>query len=193
MKNSQDNEMLFILSIMKSPEIEYNASNIAKLMNISSMGALKIARKLEKEGILSSRKIGVAKIYKVNFNSYSEQYIKFLLKREIEQTSPYVKVWTKELEKIKSAEAIILFGSVLKKGKEAGDIDTLILVNQKNFNKIKKEIESINILNEKKIHPVFQTKEDLEKNIKDKDKVILNAIKGLFISGEDKLIEVLIK
>ena len=79
--------MLFILSILKSPEIEYNANNISKLMGISSMGALKIAKNLEKENILSSRKIGRANIYKINFkDDYTKQYIRFLLKKEAEKS-----------------------------------------------------------------------------------------------------------
>jgi len=192
MKNKKDNKMLFILDILKSPEIEYNANNIAKIIKISSMGSLKIAKNLEKEGILSSRKIGRANIYKINFsNDYAKQYIKFLLKKEAEKSSPYVKRWIRELEKIKIADTIILFGSVLKKEKDSGDIDALIIVNKKNFEKVKKEIESINLLNDKKIHPIYQTKEDLKKHINERNKVILNALKGIIVSGEDNIIEVL--
>lgn len=187
-----DNEMLLVLSVLKSPEIEYNANNIARCIGISSMGALKIAKKLEREGVLLSRKVGRASIYKVNLkNDYSFRYIKFLLKKEAEISSAYVKMWVRELEKIKSADAVILFGSVLKKEKEAGDIDALIIINQKNFKKAKKEIENINMLNEKKIHPIYQTKKDLEKHIKERNKVILNAIKGIIVFGEDNILEVL--
>ena len=190
MKNKKDNEMLFILSILKSPEIEYNANSIAKLMKISSMGALKIAKNLEKEGILSSRKIGRANNYKINYNNdYAKQNIRFLLKKEAEKSSPYVKRWIRELEKLKIANAVILFGSVLKKEKDAGDIDALIIVNKKNFEKVKKEVERINLLNDKKIHPVYQTKGDLKKHINERNKVILNAIKGIIVSGEDNIIE----
>jgi len=191
MINRPDNKMLFISSILKSPEREYNANSLAKIIKISSMGALKIARKLEKEGVISSRAVGKAKIFRINLNGYSKQYIKFILKREVEHSSSYIKMWARELEKIKSADAVILFGSVLKKEKEAGDIDVLMIVNKKNFNNVKKEVESINQLNEKKIHPVYQTKEDLKKHINDGDKVILNAIKGIFISGEDEILEIL--
>jgi len=191
MKNRQENEMLFILSILKNPKEEYNASSLAKLMKISSMGSLKIAKKLERERILLSKKIGKANIYKINFNDYSKQYIKFLLKREIEKSSSYARRWVRELEKIKDAESGILFGSVLSKEKEAGDIDILILVNKNKFEKVKKEVEEINLLNEKKVHPVYQTKQDLEKHIKENNKVILNALKGLYVFGEDAIIEVL--
>ena len=75
MVNRPDNKMLFILSILKSPEKEYNANSLAKTMKISSMGALKIARKLEGEGVISSRAVGKAKIFRINLNDYSKQYI----------------------------------------------------------------------------------------------------------------------
>jgi predicted nucleotidyltransferase len=194
MRNPQENEMRFILSILKSPEKEYNANSLAKHIGMSSMGALKIAKKLEKENILSSRKIGRANIYKINFdNDYAMQYIKFMLKREAEQTKAYVKRWIREVIKIKNAIATVLFGSVLRKEKEAKDIDVLIIVEKKGFEKVKKEIGDINTLNEKKIHPLYQTREDLQKHIKEENKVVLDAVKGIFIKGEDAIIEALQK
>ena len=194
MKDITDNEMRFVLSIFKIPEIEYNANSIAKSLGISSMGALKIAKRLEKEGILISRELGKAKFYKINLdNDYAKQYIKFLLKREAEQASAYVKRWTNEIKKIKNAYSAVLFGSVLKKEKEANDIDVLLITDQKKFSGLKKEIEEINCLNNKKLHPIYQTKEDLKDNIKKGDKPILNAIKGVVIFGEDTIISLIRK
>ena len=71
---------------------------MAKALKISPMGALKIARRLEKENILKSKKLGKATYYNLNFkNDYVMQYIEFLLKREAEQSSSYVKRWVNEL------------------------------------------------------------------------------------------------
>lgn len=192
MRNGQDSEMKFILTLLKSPEMEYNSNNIAGAVGISAVGVLKIARKLEKENILTSRKIGKANIYRVNLDSdYARQYIKYLLKREAEKAPPYVRVWIKELKKIKSSDGVILFGSVLRKGEEARDIDALVIVNQKSFKKVKKEIEEINFINLKKVHPIYQTKEDIERHIKKRQAVVLSALKGMFIFGEDLFLEVL--
>lgn len=192
MRNGKDNEMALTLAILKSPEIEYNSNSLAKLMRISAMGALKIARKLERENVLVFRKVGQAKIYRINFNSdYAKQYIKFLLKKEAESAPPYIKRWIRELEKVKSADGIILYGSVLRKERESRDIDVMIIVNKKSFKEVKKEIEGINLLNEKKVHPLYQTKEDMKSHIKEGNKVVLNAIKGIVISEEDTIIEVL--
>jgi len=186
------NEMLFILSIFKSPEVDYNANNIAKKLGLTSMGALKIARRLEKEEIILSKELGKARFYKINFdNDYAIQYIKFLLKREAEQSNPYLKMWISDVKKIKYADAAMLYGSVLRKYKEANDIDVLLVTDKKRFPKLEKEIESINNINVKKIHPMYQTKEDIKENIKKRDKPLLNAIKGIAVFGEDFIIKLL--
>lgn len=193
MKDITNNEMLFVLCILKSPGNVYNTSNIAKIIGISPMGALKIARRLEKENIIKSKEIGKARIYKLNFqNDYVKHYIKFLLKRESEQAPAYIKMWVNELRKIKNADAAILFGSILR-AKKANDIDVLLVTSQERFSKLKQEIEKINIINIKKIHPMYQCEMDIKKNIDDSDKALLNAIKGLVIFGEDKIIDLLEK
>ena len=194
MRDIAKNEMLFILSIFKNPEREYNASTAARAIGISPMGALKIARRLEKEGIVLSRQLGKARFYQLNLeNNYTREYVKFLLKRESEQAPSYVKVWINEAKKIKNADVAILFGSILKKEKEANDIDVLLVTDQKRFSRLKKELEDINLINVKKLHPVYQSGEDVKNNIKKGDKALLNAIKGIVVFGEDALIGVMKK
>lgn len=191
MKDITTNEMLFVLSIFKSPEKEYNASNMAQHLGISPMGALKIAKRLERESILKSKQIGKARIYRINMkNDFAKEYIKFLLKREAERAPAYAKVWINELRKIKNADTAILFGSVLRK-REVNDVDALLVTNQKRFSKLKKEVEDINLINIKRLHPMYQSKKDIKANIKKEDKALLNAIKGIVAFGEDKLINLI--
>ena len=192
MKDITDNEMAFVLNIFKSPEVEYNANSIAKLMGISSMGALKIAKRLEKENIIGSRRLGKAKFYKLAMGSdYVRDYVKFLLRREAEHAHPYVKVWIEEIRKLKSADAAILFGSVLRKQAEAGDIDAVLITDEKKFSRLKKEVEEVNQINVKRLHPVYQSKADFIKNISKGDKVLLSAVKGIAVFGEDLIAEVM--
>lgn len=194
MNDITNNEMHFVLSIFKNPESEYNANSISKLIGLSSMGSLKIAKRLEKESILVSRELGKAKFYRLNVsNEYVREYVKFLLKREAEQAHPYVKVWIRELKKLESADAAILFGSVLRKYREAGDIDAVLITDEKRFAKLKREVEEVNNINVKKLHPVYQSKEDFSRNIKKGDKVLLNALKGIVVFGEDLLFDLLRK
>ena len=190
--NITKNEIEIVLRIFKNLEKYYNANSIAKEIGITSMGALKILKRLQKENILIPKKLGKATFYKLNNNDYTKHYIKFLLKKESESSFPYIKKWINEIKKIKNADSAVLFGSILKKHKEAKDIDVLLITNKKRFSKLKKEIEEINLLNTKKIHPIYQTKEDFNNNIK-KDKILLNAIKGIIIFGEDLIIELIEK
>lgn len=186
------NEINLALEIFSNPENRYNSNSLSKKLGISAMGSFKIIKKLEKENIIKGEKFGKAVFYEIDLdNDYARQYIKLLLKRKSEQTSNYIKRWIAEIRKIKNAELSILFGSVIIKENQAKDIDILFVTSQKNYLDLKKEIEEINIINIKKIHPIFQSKKDLEENIKKRDKVILNAIKGIVVFGEDVLIDIL--
>jgi len=192
MKDITNAEMSIALILVKSPEVDYNANSIAKKVGITAMGALKILKRLEQDQILVSKKMGNASFYRINFVSdYALQYVKLLIKREAVQAAAYVRVWLSDIKKLKSADAAILFGSVLTKGDKANDIDVVLITDQRRFEKLKKEIEERNMLSLKHIHPVFQTITDFERNIKKKDSVILNAIKGIVAFGENIILEAL--
>jgi len=185
-------EAKVLLTIVKFPENDHTATNISKSTGLSIMGVFKILKGLERKGILSAKKIGRVSLYKIeNKSRKASALIVFLLRREAEQQSAYVRSLLQELRKIEHADIIILFGSVLKKEKDAQDIDAVIVTTPKNFNTAKKEIERINIVNAKKVHPVYQTINDLKKNVQKNDPIILQAMQGIVIVGEEKLIEVL--
>jgi len=190
MKEITRSEMDIVLKLVKSPEADYNANSLSKAIGISAMGALKILKRLEHESILKSKKIGKAVIYRVNMeNSYARRYVSLILSREAVHSSPQVKRWVEELKKIKKAEVVVLFGSVLEKP-NPNDVDVLLLTDQKRFPKLQQEIKELNEINIKKIHPLYQTHSDIIKNIKKKDKPLLNAIKGIVVAGEEKFLEI---
>ena len=190
MKEITQAEMKIALKIVKSPELDYNANNISKVAGITSMGALKILKRLENESILKSKKVGKTVIYRINTDSsYACQYIRLILSRESLHANSLVKRWIEELKKIKSADLIVLFGSVLDK-LNPNDIDVLLITDQKRFSKLQKEIKELNEINVKKIHPMYQTYSDIVNNIKKRDKPILNAIKGIVLRGEEKFLDI---
>lgn len=193
MKDITDNEMKFILTIFKNPKVRYNSNNISKILGISRMGCLKIAKKLERGGIIILKQLGKANFFSLDLNKdYVKHYVSFLLKREAEQSAPYVRVWINNLrDKITKARVIILFGSVLRKEKEANDIDVMFVTKQKDFKKLKKEVEKVNMISHKSIHPIYQTIKDLKNNIKKSDAVVLNIIKGVVVSGAEELVEII--
>ncbi len=192
MRDATANEILVMLKIFKTPEKEFNANSISKETGLSSMGALKILKNLEKEDILIPKEAGRAKFYSINFgNEYAKDYLKFILRREAEQSSPYIKRWINEIRKLKNADTAILFGSVLTGESKANDVDVLLVTNQKKFEGLKREINDINKISEKNIHAIYQSSEDLKNNIQKQDRVVLNALKGVVAFGEKKIIEML--
>jgi len=190
MKEITKAEMRVMLTLVKSPEVIYNANSLSKVIGITSMGTLKILRRLEQESLVKPKKIGKAITYKINIEEpYTHKYVSLILVREAQYASPQVKRWINEVKKIKNADVIVLFGSVLEKS-NPNDIDVLLVTNQKQFPRLQKEIEELNEINIKKIHPIYQTYNDIINNIKKRDKPVLNAIKGIVALGEDKFLKV---
>lgn len=189
MKDITKAEMQIVLKLVKSPETEYNANSLAKVVGITAMGALKILKRLEEESIVKAKKVGKAVIYRIHIeNPYARRYVALLLSRESLYGTPLVKRWIQELKKIKDAKIVILFGSVLEKP-NPNDIDVLFVTDQKRFPSLQKEVKELNEINIKKIHPMYQTIGDLIKNIKRRDKPLLNAIKGVVVCGEETFLE----
>ncbi len=185
-----DNSMRAVLAILKSPGVLYNSNSLSKVLGLSSMGTLKILKRLEQEDILESEPIGKAIFYRIKTeNEHTKKYVEFALSKETLESSALVKRWVAELEKIGSADIAVLFGSAIKKS-DPGDIDVLLVTDRKRFEKLKKEVDEINQVNIKKIHPIYQSFVDLAENIRKGDKVILNAIKGIVVFGGRRFIEV---
>lgn len=190
MKQITKAEMNVLLAIAKSPEIDYNANSMAKAVGITPMGALKILKRLEKESILKSKKIGRIAIYRINIEEqYALNYVSLLLSREALHSMPNIRRWINEIKKIKNADIAILYGSLLK-NESPNDIDVLFVTDKSRFAKLEKEIRAINKINVKKIHPLYQTFADIVDNIKTRHKPLLNAIKGIVVIGEYKFLEV---
>ncbi len=141
MKPITSAEMDCVLTLLKSPEVIYNATSLSKAVGITPMGALKILKRLAAEDIVKSREIGKAMTYKVNIKDpYALKYISLLLLREAQHASPSMKRWITEAKKIKNADVIILFGSVLDKP-NPNDVDLLLVTDKKRFPKLQQEIK----------------------------------------------------
>jgi len=189
MLNITKKEMEAVLKLVKSPEVMYNANSLAKELDLSAMGSLKILKRLEKEGVVKARQIGKAAIYRVDDNEYAKKYLNLLFAREILQSSALVRRWANDLRKVKHADMIVLFGSVLKKH-DPNDVDVLFVTEQKKYKKLQQEVKKLSEMNVKKIHPMYQSREDIVKNIQKRDKPLLNAIKGVVVAGEEMFLEV---
>lgn len=186
------NEMKVALRIAKDVSRDFNANSLAEESGLTAMGALKILKKLEKQGILKSRRLGRASFYKPDYdNNYAKTFIGFLLQKEAEEAPPRVKRWITEARKLgEAAEIAIVFGSILKK--EGDDVDQLIVLKPENQGKLDDQLKELNEINVKRIHPVKQTVADFTENIRRGDKVVLSAVKnGVVAFGYEKMVGVL--
>jgi DNA-binding Lrp family transcriptional regulator len=187
-----ENEARTIEFLIRNFSKEYNINQLAKELNISPGGMFKILKKLKTQGFLTEKKLGNNIFYKINYNSQDAlDTCTFSLTEK--RTTPYIRAWMKDLEKLKpKTKLAILFGSILKKDRKARDIDILLVFDKRNLKDVENLIDRINRIKSKKIHAIYQTREDLLKNIKKRDKAILEEVRtGVILWGRNFLVEVI--
>ncbi|MFH0752708.1 MAG: nucleotidyltransferase domain-containing protein [archaeon] len=185
-----EKEKEIAIKIFKDTANHYNANSISKEIRMTRVGAYKALKKLEKIGILESKRLGKAIFYKTKLDDdYAVKHIELFLMEEAKQKPR----WQNEFKEIsKLSEAIIIFGSILKSEEKAKDIDILIILKLENNKKINQIIKLKNQILTKKIHPLKQTSGDFVKNINKKDKVLLSAIKeGIILSGFETVVDLI--
>ncbi|MFH1359008.1 MAG: hypothetical protein ABIH37_03915 [archaeon] len=184
-------EILKIL--LKDINKKHTVTSLAKERKISRVGSWKLLKELEKEGLITLISIGPEKtsVKETSLNWDNPILEKTLVLILTEDTLKQNK-WRynfKELEK--HVDFLILFGSILHSPNEANDIDIINLVsNEKNFLKIIKIIENIQITQNKKIHTINFTKKELKNELKNKNKAYLDALKkGVILFGQENFIK----
>lgn len=179
-----------LLYMLKHPTKQFNPREISKEAGITHSGAFRLFAKLDKEGFVHNEKRGRYNYYSVKFKRKStRKYLSYLIQKEKDSQSNKVKMWADRIQGIKSAAIALLFGSVLNKDKP-NDID-VVFVTPKNATNLYKEIDKLNITSLTKIHPIIQTEQDLINNIRKKDPVIMKALGGILVFGDEDYFDVL--
>ncbi len=190
MKTTTSKENEALLLIFKDFSSDYNANSISKKLNITPRGALKILGNLHSEKMLVGRKLGKAVFYKINFeNNYTKKLIEALLiKESMEEASR----WLSEFEVLFGiARIVLIYGSAIKNYEKAKDIDIVLVIEKGKYKEASKLIDEKNNILLKPIHPLIMTLSDLEKNLKNKNPAMVNALReGYTIHGHNKIIEV---
>lgn len=190
MNSLTENEARIVDFLIRNFKERNSINGIGRKIKISHTGAHKILRKLEKIKAVKPERIGNAIYYKANLdNELGLKLAEFVLAQN--ELIPYSKVQADDLKPLQGiASSCILFGSVLSKGREAGDIDVMLVVEEKDFKKLYKKLDEIKEMSPKKIHDIMQSREDLAKNIKKNDEVILDIIKnGRILWGSEIIVE----
>ena len=179
-----------LLILLKDYTAFYNAHSISKILKISHVGAQKILKRLLKEELLTNKLIGKSIVYKINFNdNYVHQLMAFLLADEANN----FKRWKEEFKELfKSDRIVMLFGSTVKDYAHASDIDLMFVIKEKEINEINAIIKKKEEILPKRIHTLKLTSKDLLKNLKNKDKAIVDIVKNaIILYGQDKYVEIL--
>jgi len=170
---------------------ERNSINaIGRKLKISHTGAHKILKKLEGMKAVKPERIGNAVYYKANLEEdVGKKMSEFALVNKA--LNPFSQVLEDDFRPFKDiVSCCVLFGSVLKKGREAGDIDVMLVFEQKDFKKVMKRLDELREMKTKKIHELIQTKADLARNIRKGDKVILDIMRnGQVLWGSEVIVE----
>lgn len=188
------NETELISYLFRHYREQSSINGLAKKINVTPKGAYKILKKLEKEGIVHKQSIANANIYTLNFqDAKTEDIVKYALKSESPKHS-YVKVVQEDLESLQSiTDCLILFGSILTKGLQAHDIDILIIIDKNRVSQVQSTIKNIERVLPKKIHAVFQTRADMQKNLHKQDPIVIAALQQGFILWGHEIIYELIE
>jgi len=179
-----------LLIIYKDISSFYNSNSLSKELKITQVGAMKILKRFEKNGILLSRRIGKSIVYKVNIKEeFVQKLIAFAL---INEAGKYQR-WKDEFKPLNKKGRILLFyGSASRDYSHAKDIDIFIILDKKDFQEASRELAKIQSMLPKKLHAIKATKEDLARNIKENNKSMLEIIKtAIVLYGYDEYMEVL--
>ncbi len=167
-------------------------TQLAEQLKISRQATWKLLKKLIEEEIIFAKSISnkqkSAKIISLNFkNKLLRKTLSLILSKEAIENERWIQNFA-GLEK--SANFVLLFGSILTNPKHANDIDLLVVPKKKNFKEIEEEILEIQKVQQKKIHAIQLTNKEFHKEIKNKNKAYSDAIeKGIVLFGQDNFIK----
>ncbi len=168
-----------ILLIYKNFTSYYNANSLAKEVSMSQVGAMKLLKKIGRESILVSKKIGKSYIYKINIG---EEIVRKLIAFVLINESRKFTRWKEEFKSLnKSGRIILFYGSAIRNYTQARDIDIMVVLNRGDMKEVRDKVAEIQKILPKKIHLIEATKNDLIENLKNKNKAMIDIIKTAIV------------
>lgn len=174
--------------------VSYNSYSIKEKLGISSVGSLKLLRSLKEKNLLDSERMGNAVFYKANLKNEYVLKLLELIFLDYSSISSFVRGWIYDLRLFaQDTKAVFLFGSVLTKGKSAGDVDVcFILKSPKDYAKLQRKVAEVNTKNRLKIHPLYLTEEEFEEKLREKDAPLVDMVRScMVVHGPELFVRVL--
>ncbi len=189
-----------LMMLLKEPFMRYTATSLAKALNITRQGLWKSLNKLAESKLVILEPIGNTKKSAVTINLQWKNpiTIKTLSLLLTKESSEYERRRSNFAELENYTSFTILFGSIINSPKEAGDIDILAIVTNKNsFKPIGEAVSRMQKTQAKRIHLIDLTEEEFKGELKKQNKAYIAALKnGIVLFGQDnyiKFIEEIIK
>lgn len=186
------NEKKILRFLLANFDKDYSINEIAKKCNLAPNGAYEMLKKFEEKEVLLPKKIANLRSYKINFDSIEATKLLelILIPNYKESKISYRYNDLKPLENI--SKLCIIFGSYITKKERPNDIDTLFVIKKADYKKYNRALDKVKMVMPFKLHDVIQTKRDLIKNIKKRDKILIKAIsEGIVLWGHEFLIDVI--
>src|SRR3989338_6129385 len=191
MHSLTENEAKIMDLLIRNFKERSSINEIGRRLKISHTGAHKILRKLEKIKIVKPKKKRKTKNYKANLDEEIGIKLAEFVLLENEFSNSYAKMYAEDLRKLKNvALSCILFGSVLKVGNEAKDIDALMIIEKKDYKKVSNKLKDIQQILTKRIHSIIMTTGDLSNNLKKGNEAMIDMLKyGQVLWGAEIIVE----
>ncbi len=149
---------------------------------------------MDADGIVIKEQAGNSVIYRLNATSTEAKKAAELSlikeKKERLKQNPHLSVLSKDMDAFgKYADILVLFGSATRV-KEFRDIDVFIVAKERFIKEIEEIAKSLTRLYGKNVSPLNLAYPDFTRNIRIRDKVILEIIRsGIVLKGYDKFVE----
>ena len=186
------NDFRVISFLVRRIRERYSINELARQLKVTPRGMHKLLKRLEEQTIVKQQRLANAVYYEINFESdKASKLAEFSIMED--QKKPYVRAQIRDLERLRNlVKSVILFGSVLKKGERANDIDILVILEKNQYKKFHEALKELQNLKTKQIQTVLQTPEEMVVNLKKADPVLESIIKeGHVLWGQDVVVRII--
>jgi predicted nucleotidyltransferase len=169
---TEDNKIRILRLFFEGPNERLHLREVARRVGLSATGAMKILRRLEKEGLLEKERAAVTVVYRGNYDNEKFKALKRALNLYSLNSSGLV---SELVDFFKVPECIVLFGSYAKgEDTRESDIDIAVLTGMKEYPQL--DVYENNLKKKISLH--------LIDNIKNEEKDFINTlVNGIVIYG----------
>ncbi len=182
-----------IRKMLLSENREVNFEDLTRSLNLSFGTVHPALKEMTNTRIVTVRKIGKSKLYKINKTHVLFKELKMLFKAEVEN---FVKIAIKFAKKVnkKNIKNIILFGSVARaESSIKSDIDILIIykINEQDIKEnVNREVQKFLDLYDVEIVPVYLSHKESIKRRNKFDRFLMNILnEGKVLYGDIRWLE----